>query len=731
LQNARNRLPPAVRTTGHAAIFISAFFAAAASAQITNLPPASPGRPAIIAVATEQPPHIDGNLDEPCWQNAPVLSRFTQVLPLEGAAPSERTEARFVYTRDHLFVAVRCFDSAPRSIIAKQMRRDSDFESDDFVTIAFDTFHRQRDGYYFAVNALGARTDGLIQNFSDQQDDWDALWDAGARIDHSGWTVELAIPFKSLSFDPRREVWGCNLERVIRRKQEIVRWTALSRSKEATALSDFGELRGLAELRQGVGLEFRPFVSLKYINEGGGPDWEFKPGADVTYRITPSLTANATFNTDFAEAEVDERIVNLTRFEVSFPEKRDFFLQDSSLFNFGGLYHSPNPYYSRRIGLGADGRPVDIWAGGRLTGRVGDTSIALLDVQQADYANVPSKNLFVGRVSTRVFEESNLGIIATHGDPRRAGDNTLLGMDFNFLNSELWNGKRLVGHTWLMGTDSGGSEGQDAAFGGAWTYPNEPFFAEVQAFQIGEEFDPALGFVSRRGIRDYNGMAEYVFRPNTEWLRSLSVFTRWEYLTDLHNRIIGENNDPLTIILRSPAGDAFDVGAGWDRDVLDEPFEIQPGIVIPAGDYVDPHIITEIETSEARPLSARFEYRFGEYYTGHKQDYEAGLDWRPSHFVTIGVDYELEQVRLAEGSFDVHVVSSRLNVGFTPDLTWQTLVQYDNLSDNLGLNSRVRWTWKPGNDLFFVINQGWIFNDWRLRHVQTEVALKVGATFRF
>ena len=209
---------------------------------------AQPSRPVLVIRQTAQPPVIDGKLDDACWQDAPVITNFTQVLPVEDSPPSERTEVRFLYTTHYLYIGVRCFDSEPDKIIAKQMQRDGLFESDDRVKIAFDTFFRQRDGYFFAVNPAGARTDGLIENFSNQNRLWDALWQSRARIDDSGWTAEIAIPFKSLSFDPHRDSWGCNIERVIRRKQEIVRWTALARAKPMSSLSDFGELRGNTKL---------------------------------------------------------------------------------------------------------------------------------------------------------------------------------------------------------------------------------------------------------------------------------------------------------------------------------------------------------------------------------------------------------------------------------------------------------------------------------------------------
>ncbi|MGD0744120.1 MAG: DUF5916 domain-containing protein, partial [Verrucomicrobiota bacterium] len=693
-------------------------------------------RAVIAAIRVEQGPRLDGIIDDPCWRSAPPLTNFTQVLPVEGATPSERTEVRFVYDRDDLYIAVRCFDDAPGRIIAKQMQRDNAFDSDDFVTVAFDTFDRQHDGYFFAVNPVGARTDGLIQNFSDRKYEWDGIWDARARVDELGWTVEFVIPLKSLSFDPAHDTWGCNVERIIRRKQETVRWSVLSRAKPATTLSDFGELRGLVGLRQGLGLEVRPFVSVKYLNDGatGNQDWKLKPGADATYHLTPSLTANATVNTDFAEAEVDDRIVNLTRFPVSFPEKRDFFLQDSSLFSFGGLNSSFNPYYSRRIGLTADGQPVDILAGGRLTGRVGNMQVALLDVQQDSYSGVPSKNLFVGRFSTKVLDESNVGLITTHGDPRNPGDNTLAGFDFNYLDSRLPAQKQLVGHAWVMGTDSDNVHDQAAAFGGTLNFPNEPLSARIQARQIGDDFDPAIGFVTLRGIRDYEGDSEYIWRPNAKYLRSYSIATEWEFFTDLHNRVINQDNDICTINFTSPAGDSLELQYGNDEDVLDTADAIEH-VTIPAGDYWDGHVTVAIDTSQARPFSAGFIYRNGGFYNGDKQDYTTSVSWRPSRYLTTSAEYQLSRIHhlgAAPGAdFDVHVVTYRLNLCFTPDLTWLTLVQYDNDSDNFAANSRVRWTWRPGNDLFFVVNQGWLFDEWRFDRQQTEIALKVGVTFRF
>jgi len=699
---------------------------------------AEPVRPVFEIRATAKPPVIDGKLDDSCWQDAPALTNFTQVLPVEGAPPTERTEVRFLYDRDCLYIAVRCFDSEPAKIIAKQMQHDSSFDSDDFVKIAFDTFFRQRDGYFFAVNPAGARTEGLIENFSEENGLWDTIWQARARIDEQGWTAEIAIPFKSLSFDPQRDAWGCNIERVMRRKQETARWTALSRAKDMTSLADFGELRGLEGMKQGLGLEVKPYVSLKYHDDATTHDsgWKFKTGGDITYSITPSLKANATFNTDFAEADVDERKVNLTRFPLFFPEKRDFFLQDSSLFRFGGLDESVLPYYSRRIGLSENGQPVNLIAGGRLTGRIGNTSVALLDVQQDGYSinptnHIQSKNLFVGRVSMLVLDESNAGMIFTHGDPLSNGDNTLAGLDFNYLNSHLTDDKTLVGHAWVMGTSSDCAGGEDAAFGGDLDFPNEPLEAEVIFRQIGKKFDPGLGFIEREGIREYIGSATYTWRPNTAWLRSISLGAEPHFTTDLDNRPVAEDHSVPVLTLSTPAEDKLTLEYNLTRDAVDEPFDILPGIVIPPGNYRYGQFKSSFQSSPARPISVGFEFSTGDFYTGTERDYKGTLDWRPSRYMTMGVSYELDEIRLREGDFNVRIASAKLNLSFTPDLSWNTIVQYDNLSSEVGLNSRVRWTYRTGSDLFLVANQGWNFDAWRFQRLTSELVLKVGATFRF
>lgn len=712
-----------LRNLGLLALFLVLFWGSAGLCQ----------RPTVEVVRIDEAPVLDGRLDEPCWTQGPALEAFTQIEPVEGSPPTERTEVRFRFTESCLYIGVRCFDSEPSQIRATQMQHDGDLDADDLVLVAFDTFDRKRDGYFFAVNPAGARVDGLVENFYEMDSSWDTVWQAKTHIDAWGWTAEMAIPFTSFSFDPHIEQWGCNVARVVRRKQETSRWTVLNVAKSATLLSEFGALQGLTDIHQGLGLEVKPFVRFQYGDtvDGGEEDWDVKPGGDLTYYITPSLKVNGTVNTDFAEVEVDDRQVNLSRFPLFFPEKRDFFLQDSSLFTIGGLNHSLIPYYSRRIGLSTDGQPVDIRYGGRITGRANGTSVALLDVEQDGYEGIDPSNLFVGRVTQRVLKESNIGLIGTNGDPRSNDKNTLLGADFAYLNTRLPNNKQLIGRAWFMGTDSEARGTEDVAFGGDLDWPNEPFDFHLFFRQIGDDFDPAMGFVRRRGVRQYQSNFSYFWRPNGDWIRRIRLGTYPGMSTDLGNQVVEEDWDLISLSLYTPVEDRFSLRYSYYGDLLEDPFDLV-GITIPADRYRYTYVRPSFYSSETRPVSIGFGYRYGDYYTGRRTDYDTTLDWRPSRHATLGLDYDLRQIRLPEGDADVRVAGTHLNLSMNPDLSWNTRLQYDNQTEDLGLNSRVRWTYRPGSDIYLVANQGWdVEQQDAWQRLNAEWICKVGATFRF
>jgi hypothetical protein len=685
-------------------------------------------RPSVEIVRTSTPPVIDGKLGDSPWQNAGVIREFVQVEPLEGASPSERTEVRFLYDADNLYVFVRCFDAEPTKILGKQMQRDGDMDSDDVIEIAIDTFLDRRNGYQFMTSPAGARNDGLIEPGGEVRTDWDGIWYVGTTVDSEGWSAEFRIPFKTLSFASGNDTWGINVERTIRRKQEQVRWASPRPNVSVTDLGEAGDLVGLAGMRQGHGLTLKPFGAVKLDFDDGR--YSMQPGLDLFYQVTPSTTAALTINTDFAEAEVDERRVNLTRFPLFFPEKRDFFLQDAGIFAFGGIDQSPLPFHSRRIGL-AGGRQKDILAGVKLTGRQDRLSFGVLDVQMKDDEELGSKNLSVARATLNVLEESTVGIIGTHGDPASTNDNTLAGVDFNFRTARLFGDQVLTANAWVMGTHSSDeSAGSDAAFGGRLDYPNDKWAMEYSAMQIGSGFEPGLGFVRSTGVREYAAFQRYRHRWQSE-IRRMDVQVEGEFQTDLNNQMQNLDATLPQIEFETAAGDEFGAGFAYEMDNPDEDFDITDDIIIPSGDYGWGRGFVFLNTTEARPIELSIEYSNGAFYDGNRQDYELGIDWRPSQFFSGGIELEINDIHLPQGDFIVRIMRLRADVVFSPKLSWNNILQYDSESKLAGLNSRIRWEFDPGQEVFIVLNQGFRNEDGSYRSTTSELTFKVGLTFRY
>jgi len=698
------------------------------------------GLPALLAAApsldvrpTAIPPVIDGRLDDPAWRTAAYSDALRQLAPLEDAPPTERTEFWVTFDSDFIYVGVRAHDSGGAAgIRAYSMQRDQDNGSDDIVRIVLDTFHRQSDGYFFALTPAGGKHDGLIQNKDQPNYQWDALWHGKVSRDHTGWSAEFAIPIKSLAFDPALSTWGFNLGRAVRRKQESMRWSGALRTKSTTSLPHAGEIRGITGLQQGRGIDLKPYASVTRHSDPT-PDEEqveFNPGFDLIWQITPSLAATFTVNTDFADAEVDERQVNLGRFSLFFPEKRSFFLQDSSLFTFAGIQRNPLPFFSRRIGLASDGSKIDVRGGIKLTGRTGPLSVGLLGVHTDRHRGVDAKTLVVGRAAVQVLAESSVGAIFTQGDPRTNGDNQLAGVDFNFAHTRLPGNRTLTVRTSLQGTDSDRAGGKGNASTLSIRFPNEPYEFSLFYSRISEDYDPALGFVSRTGVHDL------YFRNRYRWyfkdlpVQRLDLSVEGDWVNQLDGRRLDRTNW-IGIEAENPNGDR--VTANWQltSEVLDNPFAIRPGIVIPAGEHSWGRGRVGAGTTTSRPVDAQVDLRHGDFYTGERTDYSAEIGWRPSSKIELGGEWELREIRLPQGEFDVRAASAKAVYTFSPDLQLSLLAQYDNFSEELGLNFRTKWTVQPGNEVFLIINQGYDVMDDHFRPTENETSLKGSWTYRF
>lgn len=697
---------------------------------------------------------VDGVLDEPLWRDSPKIGELVQRIPNSGAQASERTEVTILYDKANLYIGVMCYDSEPNKVLAAQMTRDSTMNTDDRVELLLDTFHDRTNAFYFATNPNGAFVDGLIFANGETNNDWDAIWNVRARRHDKGWSAEFAIPFKSLNFPPDGAVWGFNIARHIQRKLEEARWTAVSFQTRFQQVSEAGEITGLQNLEQGLSLDVRPFVAQRYIHrEPGGEDTILgKGGLDLFYNITPNLRLTSTFNTDFGETEVDDRQINLTRFSIFFPEKRTFFLQDAGVFNFattgitqpGGV--PPNgaaifPFFSRRIGI-IDGQEVPIDYGVKLTGKVGRTEVGILNVNTRDNALAGGANLFAARVRQNFWQQSYIGAIVTGGNPGERLDSSMIGADMRLATAHFLGGdQNFLVNAWGLKSNNQGVHGKDAAYGFGAAFPNDRYQAQVEWREIQENFDPALGFVQRSNVRMWSAGFSFNPRPKEQKLGVQQMFHDFFYrrFTRIDNGQVETWNINATIFdWHFQSGDSvhsiMDLNPTYER--LFEPFEISPGVVLPPGEYRFTPFRFSFASAQKRKLQGNFGLTVGNFWSGTAKTVTTGLRYQLPPRFAISLTTNQTFASLPQGNFVARILSSTIDFALSPLLTFRNLVQFDNRSGNLGLQSRVRWTIAPGNDLFFVFGQGWVQEldergglDFRVRDVR--LATKLQYTFRF
>ncbi len=706
----------------------------------------SASRKSIEIVRTELQPEIDGVLDDEIWKTATVITDMHQFQPVDQGEPSERSVFYLAYSERYFYLAARLYDSDPSAISARQLVQGQNMQFDDAFEFILDTFNNGRTGYQFQVNPNGIRREGVYDQPQNLNRDWTGIWLVESRIDDEGWTAEVAIPFNTLNFDPATDTWGFTVARTIARKQEEIAWSSFNRNINPTTT---GQITGIRNIRQGIGLDIIPSIAMaaseNHLNDTTAD--RFDPSLNVFYKITPNLTGAVTFNTDFSATEVDNRQVNLTRFSLFFPEKRDFFLQDVDIFSFGGLGGGGNfnnnqngiPFYSRRVGLNSrTGQPVDIDAGVKMTGRVGQWNVGALAVQQGDSPGLDGQSVFVGRAAINVLSESSIGGIFTYGDPNSETDNNLAGMDFRYQNTRFSDRYTMRGNAWYQQTDTDGRIGDDKAYGVRINMDTQGdgFGGSTGYTYVGEDFNPALGFANLRGAETYSLMGRFrrFFRRDHPWLRTFNMFGRFDHDRDLATgEMISESLFTRFINLNTHRGDQFGLGVSRSREGLSRDFEIRPGVVIPAGKYSFLNLNGQLEFSNQRNFAPRIGFNMGEYYDGDRRQYDIGLEWRPDEHFFLNLNYNYQDIELPYGDFIVRLVSANVNYAFNSKWSWVNLVQYDNFSSSLGINSRLRWNPQAGEDLFIVINYNFdsegTFS--RLSRERSEIALKYTKTFRF
>ena len=665
--------------------------------------------------------NIDGHLDDDVWLRAPIVTGLRQRDPAEGEPATERTEVRVAYGESRLYIAVYAYHDNPDDIVSRILQRDRlmttgnfggrpVFAGDDAIAIMLDPFDDHRNGVVFATNANGAQFEALITDEGREFNiDWRAVWDVAAVRVADGWTAEFSIPFRTLRYPAGDRTWGFNVYRIIRSKNEEVLWSGWSRDDGGfQRISKAGHLQGLMDLpRAGLNMEVKPYLLGGFEQERDettlmvDDDATLTVGVDVKWEVRPGLLLDLTLHTDFAQVEVDDQQVNLTRFDLFFPEKRDFFLENSGIFTFGVAgFFGPPPFlmfFSRNIGINDDGE-IPVLGGARLTGRVGDQTVGMMTVRTDEAFGELRTSHSVFRVKRDVGATNYLGVMAT--DVRSSGySNTVGGVDFSY-----WPLSTLNLQGFAARTTTTGAGGDDNAYRFGLSYNNDRFGLDLAHLFVGPEVIADLGFVLREDARRTDYTNRISVRPGTFGIRRLSFFTFGNFVHstagELQDFSIGNGINP-----EWNSGDVATVYWTYEFTRLDESFDLTDDVIVPAGDYKMVQGGVFFGTSAARAVTFSGNAQYQSFFDGTLFSVSLNAAAAPNAHLTITAGLSYNDVDVPWGAFVAKLWSLRLNYAFTPRLVVNGLVQYNSLDNEISTNLRLNFIHRPGSDLFVVFTE--------------------------
>ena len=673
----------------------------------------------IRAVLVDEGPTLDGSLEDAVWQLGALVDMFVQQEPDEGSPATERTEVRILHDGETLYLGVLAFDSDPQALTATEMRRDSErILSEDNFQVILDTFRDSRSAYMFVTNPLGAMLDQQVANegegsrsgrtSSNINRDWDGVWEVAAKQTPNGWVAEIAIPMITLRFpESEPQSWGINLMRNIGRKNEQAFWSPIPKPYSITRVSQAGTLDNLSSLNRGRDLRFTPFVTggASQIRSAGVTDDAVQRdiGMDLKYGVSAGLNLDVTINTDFAQAEVDDEQINLTRFALFYPEKRDFFLENAGQFDVGStdaFNRLANLFFTRRIGLSDTGETVPIIGGARLTGKVGRNNIALMDVQTGGALQESGENFLVARYSRNILTRSKVGALfinkaeteGTHYNRTYAVDMTLAPLASFTVTG------------FLAKTETPSISTGDMAryLNATWVSQSWQIFGEFADFQ--DNFNPEVGFLPRRGIRTTKLHFEWNPRPDIWGLRVLSPMYNILYTTDQQNRLVSRRHHFMS-------GTQFDNGAYlnimYNRhyERLDRPFTVRKGVAIAPGAYHYGQLRLSFNSSQARRIYYNLMLAPQTFFNGTRVDILATVGARITSQFSTQASYSRNDIDLPAGEFNVHLAAFRVDYALSPKITLRTISQYNSSTEQWGTSARLRYTYRPGSDVYLVYDE--------------------------
>jgi len=687
----------------------------------------------IQALLVAEPVSVDGFLTEEAWDRARRISNFTQRELNFGEPASERTEVAILFDTDALYIGFWGYDQEPGRILANEMARDFSWSGEDNFELVLDPFNDDRNGYLFVTNPNGAMADALIaENGGSMNRDWDGVWEVETQVTAEGWFAEIRIPFSTLRFGPRpEEGWGINFERNIRRKREQVLWQGWSRDFDLEQVSRAGTLTGLSDLGSVRLVDVRP-------HGVAGVEWEEKEerrsvghlGLDVHYLPSPAWRVNFTVNPDFAQVEADREEVNLTRFPLFFPEKREFFLEGQEFFDFE-IGSDSRPFYSRRIGLAADRTEVPILGGGRALGKWGGTTVGAMVLQTAKDGDEPSTNFGVFRWEQDVLDESSVGaLVVSRLEPGRR--NLTYGFDLGYATSELFDEKEFeAGLVMAQTYTSDATEKTGLAHRLYFSYPNDMMDLSFSWTRADSTFNPEVGYVRRSSYQRFG--SELALYPRPRFLPFIQQFEfkPWEfsyYEDDVTGDLQSFSAEFVPLSFTTRTGESLEFAITRRAEKLDEPFELFDEAEIPEGEYWYTRWLLDLSSFSARKLSGSVEMEWGEFYLGEQLSISTSGRWKASKHLTLRGDYEHNKITFGGDRFLVDEVGARADFAFTPTLFGALSGQWNNEDEEVILNFRLNWIPRPGSDLFLVVNQQ--AETWESRWNPTHTAVLTKLVWR-
>ncbi|HEX7282970.1 MAG TPA: carbohydrate binding family 9 domain-containing protein [Vicinamibacterales bacterium] len=686
---------------------------------------------------------LDGRLDEEVWSRAVPARDFIQQDPDNGKPATEPTEVRILFTDTALYMGVTAYDSEPEKWLGYSRRRDDFLSSDDRFMWNIDTFNNQQTGYFFEMNPSGLMGDAVRgANFNNRQ--WDGIWTGKAHRSEIGWTLEIEIPFSTLNFDPSAEAWGINFQRTVRRKNEESLWNGWLRNQGLNRLSNAGLLLGLEGINEATGLDVKPYLlGSSFTAPGRGDtrvDNDVDVGADVFYSPTPGIRTVLTINTDFAQTEVDQRLTNLERFPQFFPEKRDFFLDGSTFFDFQSTAGDDNslvPFFTRRIGLN-QGVPQPIVAGSKLAGQFGSNDVGAMYVRTGPDEGVIGEDFMVLRGKHRLLQQSYIGGLYTGRNPRETDIDTrhTLGADFLFATSTFRGRQNISLGGFFVHTTNPRAAGRTDAYGVRFEYPNDPWYGSVLYREIQADYDAAVGFTPRTAFRRLNPELFYTKRPRGHaWLRSIQYGAKSNLLfSTTDSGLLNREFELLLANISSHRQDTFSIRVLPTYERLEQPFAISKGITLPMGrEYNWTRYRAQAQTAARRVVAVNQTFEMGGFYNGTRTRVATDLNLRVRPGVIVYTSAEWNRVNLDEGDFETKLFRVIPELQFSPWVSWVNNIQYDTQSNVLGWQSRFRWIVKPGSDLYFVYTHNLVDDPLqdRFNTLDRRAASKVLYTHRF